>query len=354
MKGLILCAGRGTRLQPSTYTKPKCMLPVNGESILVSIINKLVAAGITDIGIVVNPSQAEIRETIGNGEQLNASLTFLLQKEALGLADAVKCAQPFMGDSSFLLMLGDNLYEGELEPLIQSLHADQSAASILLQPVKEPRQFGIAVIEEGRIVNLEEKPLDPKSNLAIVGVYVLTSAIWPAIESLTPSTRGEYELTDALQGVISEGGHVAYSIATAPFFDIGTHERWLEANQYQMDHDPKNVAVPSCNNASVQWIPPIKVDPTARVMNSIIGPHVYIGPNSVVEHCILSNSILTDQVRLSQVHAEGSVFGSQVHLVEQEIQEQPARHILGDRATVTRIQPDLPNDSQLNRIRTGD
>ncbi|WP_340005821.1 sugar phosphate nucleotidyltransferase [Paenibacillus sp. FSL K6-0276] len=354
MKGLILCAGRGTRLQPSTYTKPKCMLPVNGEYILVSIINKLVAAGITDIGIVVNPSQGEIQEMIGDGERWKATLTFLLQKEAKGLADAVKSAQPFVEDSSFLLMLGDNLYEGDLEPLIRSLDADQSAASILLQRVNEPRQFGIAVIEEGKIVNLEEKPRDPKSNLAIVGVYALTAAIWPAIEKLTPSPRGEYELTDAIQGVISEGGHVAYSIATAPFFDIGTHERWLEANRYQMDHDPKNVVMPSCNNTSVQWIPPVRVDPTARVKNSIIGPHVYIGPNSVVEHCILTNSILTDQVWLSHVHAEGSVFGSDVHLVEQEIQEQPARHILGDRATVTRICPDWQNDSQLNRIRTGD
>ena len=354
MKGLILCAGRGTRLQPSTYTKPKCMLPVNGEYILVSIIKKLVAAGITDIGIVVNPSQGEIREMIGDGERWNASLTFLLQKEAKGLADAVKSAQPFMEGSTFLLMLGDNLYEGELEPLIRSLDADQSAASILLQRVKEPRQFGIAVIEEGKIIHLEEKPHDPKSDLAIVGVYALTAAIWPAIEKLTPSPRGEYELTDAIQGVISEGGHVTYSIATAPFFDIGTHERWLEANRYQMDHDPHNMVMPSFSNTSVQWIPPVKVDPTARVKNSIIGPHVYIGPNSIVEHSILTNSILTERVRLSHVHAEGSVFGADVHLVEQEIQEQPARHILGDRATVTRIDPDLQDNSQLNQIRTGD
>lgn len=346
MKGLILCAGRGTRLQPSTYTKPKCLLPVNGELILVSIINKLVAAGITDIGIVVNPAQGEIRELIGDGACFNASVTFLLQEEANGLADAVKSAQTFMEDSSFLLMLGDNLFEGDLESLIQSLEADQAAASILLQQVKDPRQFGIAVIEEGKIINLEEKPRDPKSNLAIVGVYALTAAIWPAIERLTPSARGEYELTDAIQGIISEGGHVTYSIATAPFFDIGTHERWLEANRYQMDHDPQNTLMPTCMNSSVIWIPPVKVDPTAQVMNSTIGPHVYIGPNSVVEHCVLTNSILTDKVWLSHIHAEGSVFGSQVHLLEQEIQEHPARHILGDRATVTRIHPDLRNNSQ--------
>lgn len=345
MKGLILCAGRGTRLQPSTYTKPKCMLPVNGEYIIVSIINKLVAAGITDIGIVVNSSQGEIRETIGEGERWNASLTFLLQKEAKGLADAVKSAKTFMADSPFVLMLGDNLYEGEIEPLIESLEAEQSAASILLQRVKDPRQFGVAVIEGGQIISLEEKPRNPQSDLAIVGVYALTAAIWPIIERLTPSPRGEYELTDAIQMLISEGGHVAYSVTTAPFFDIGTHERWLEANRFKMDHDPQNFAMPSGLNF-VQCIPPVKVDLTARVTNSVIGPHVYIGPHSVVEDCILTNSILTDQVRLSHVHAEGSVFGSHVHLAEQEIQEQPARHILGDRATVTRINPDLPNDSK--------
>ncbi|ASA24864.1 sugar phosphate nucleotidyltransferase [Paenibacillus donghaensis] len=346
MKGLILCAGRGTRLQPSTYTKPKCLLPVNGEYILVSILNKLVAAGITEIGIVVSPSQGEIQETIGDGARWNASLTFLLQKEAKGLADAVRSAQSFVADSPFVLMLGDNLYEGDLEPLIRSLEADNSTASILLQQVKEPRQFGVAVIEEGRIVSLEEKPRYPKSNLAIVGVYALTAAIWSAIEKLTPSERGEYELTDAIQMLISEGKRVAYSVTTTPFFDIGTHERWLEANRYQMDHDPKNIVMPSGNNKSVQWITPVKVDPTARVTNSVIGPYVYIGPNSVVEDCILTNSILTDQVWLSHVHAEGSVFGSHVHLAEHEIQELPARHILGDRATVTRIGPDLQNDSK--------
>lgn len=346
MKGLILCAGRGTRLQPSTYTKPKCMLPVNGEYILVSIINKLVAAGITEIGIVVNPSQGEIRETIGDGERWNASLTYLVQKEANGLADALKSAQSFMADSPFLLMLGDNLFEGELEPLIRALDTGKSVASILLQRVKDPRQFGVAVIEDGQIVSLEEKPLHPKSDLAIVGVYALTAAIWPVIERLTPSPRGEYELTDALQSLISEGGHVANSVTTAPFFDIGTHIRWLEANRYKMDHDPKNFANPSGSNSLVQWVPPVKVDPTAQVMNSIIGPHVYIGPNSVVENCVLTNSILTDQVRLSRVHAEGSVFGSHVLLVEQEIQEEPARHILGDRAMVTRMNSDLQNGSK--------
>ncbi|GGG11808.1 glucose-1-phosphate thymidylyltransferase [Paenibacillus albidus] len=346
MKGLILCAGRGTRLQPSTYTKPKCMLPVNGEYILVSIIKKLVASGINEIGIVVSPSQGEIREIIGDGGEWNATLTYLLQEQPKGLADAVKSAQSFVADSPFLLMLGDNLYEGELTPLIQSLDTDKSAAAILLQQVKDPRQFGVAVIEGGQIVNLVEKPRHPQSNLAIVGVYALTAAIWPAMDRLTPSPRGEYELTDAIQLLIAEDKHVAYSVTTAQFFDVGTHERWLEANRHRMDHDPHNFVEPFGYDPSVQWIPPVRVDPSARVMNSVIGPYVYIGPNSVVEDCILTNSILMDRVTLSRIHAEGSVFGSQVQLVEQGIQEQPARHILGDRATVTRINPDLQEDSQ--------
>lgn len=337
MKGLILCAGKGTRLQPSTYTKPKCMLPVNGEYMLISIIKKLVAAGITDIGIVINAAQKEIPETIGDGVRWNASLTYLLQDEARGLADAVKSAQTFMADSPFLLMLGDNLYDGEVEPLIQSLAGTNAVASILLQEVKDPRQFGVAVIGNGQIVKLEEKPPQPQSNLAIVGVYAFTAAIWSAIETLKPSARGEYELTDAIQMLISAGGHVAYSITTAPFFDVGTHDRWLEANRYKMNHDPRNFEIPSGLSSSVKWIPPVRVDPTARVMTSVIGPYVYIGPNSVVEDCILSNSILTDQVHLFNINAEGSIFGSNVQLAEQEIQHLPARHILGDRASVTRI-----------------
>lgn len=346
MKGLILCAGKGTRLQPSTYTKPKCMLPVNGEFIIVSIIKKLAAAGIRDIGIVVNPSQGEIREMIGDGKPLDVSVTYLLQNEAKGLAHAVQSAEVYMADSPFILMLGDNLYEGDLEPLIESLQADQSAASILLQRVNDPSQFGVAVIEDGQITGLEEKPRLPKSDLAIVGVYALTSAIWPVIERLTPSARGEYELTDAIQMLISDGRHVAYSIAAAPFFDIGTHERWLAANRYKMDHDPLNQQAPPGSDSSVRWIPPVKIHPSARVMNSVIGPYVYIGPDSVVLDSILSNSIVTDRVKLSHIHAEGSVFGSQVELQEREIQEQPARHILGDRATVTRMSAEQDEDSK--------
>ncbi|UQZ34089.1 hypothetical protein C2I18_11450 [Paenibacillus sp. PK3_47] len=346
MKGLVLCAGRGTRLQPSTYTRPKCMLPVNGELIIVSIIKKLAAAGIRDIGIVVNPSQGEIREMIGDGKRWDVSVTYLLQNEAKGLAHAVQSAEDFMEDSPFVLMLGDNLYEGELEPLIESLQADKSAASILLQQVKDPRQFGVAAIEGGQITGLEEKPREPKSDLAIVGVYALTSAIWPAIKRLAPSARGEYELTDAIQMLISDGGQVTYSIAAAPFFDIGTHERWLAANRYKMEHDPLNLAAPAGMDPSVRWIPPVKIDPSARVTNSTVGPYVYIGPDSVVEDSLLSNSILTDRVRLSRIHAEDSIFGSQVQLQEQEIQEQPARHILGDRASVTRMSAGAEEDTK--------
>lgn len=346
MKGLILCAGRGTRLQPSTYTKPKCMLPVNGEYILVSIIKRLIAVGINEIGIVVSPLQNEIQETIGTGERWNASITYLQQKEAKGLADAVKCARSFVADSPFLLMLGDNVYEGELLPLIQSLENRKAAASILLQQVKDPRQFGVAVVREGRIIHLEEKPSAPQSDLAIIGVYALTAAIWPAIDQLKPSARGEYEMTDAIQRLITGDKHVAYSITSARFFDVGTHERWLEANRYTMDQDPDNLTRPAHLDTTVQCIPPVRVDPTARVTNSVIGPYVYVGPNSIVEHSILKDSILIEQVELSHIHAEGSVFGSRVRLQEETTQENPARHILGDQTTITRSPSNVKEGSK--------
>ncbi|TCZ80811.1 hypothetical protein E0485_00510 [Paenibacillus albiflavus] len=338
MKGLILCAGKGTRLQPFTYTKPKCLIPVYGEPIVISIISKFARLGIREIGIVMSPTQKLIPETLGNGEAYGVSLTYIMQEEPLGLAYAVKAAHSFINEAPFFLMLGDNLIEGALEPLIALPDNRDIAASILLTEVEDPQQYGIAHISNNTIVGLQEKPLEPKSNLAIVGAYAFYSSdIWKAIDQLKPSKRGEYELTDAIMMLINVGKQVTYSITTEPFFDIGNTDRWLAVNRYKLDagheHMP-STHEQSLREANVTLIPPVNIHPSAKLVRSVIGPYVYIGPNCFLTDCRIENSILIDHVHLSNLNAHGSIFGSKVEISSSINSNKPSKFIIGDSSSI--------------------
>lgn len=335
MKGLILCAGKGTRLQPFTYTRPKCLMPVNGEPIIISTVKRLVKMGVTEIGIVVNESQGEsIQDTVGNGEKMGASITYLLQKRALGLADAVRSGYSFIESEPFLLMLGDNLIAGPLEKLVKSVVSKEASASLLLAPVDNPSMFGIALIEDNKIVQLEEKPQTPQSNLAIVGAYAFNKDIWPLIDGLVPSSRGEYELTDAIQLLLCQGKRITYSITTEPFFDIGTYDGWLKANRYLMGQESFNNSDGIEQGTDVQVIPPVFCHPTARVSQSVIGPYVYIGPGSIVNQCKIENSILMENVSLSNINARDSLFGTNAYFSNPSTPNEPSQFILGDKSSV--------------------
>jgi len=335
MKGLILCAGQGKRLQPFTYARPKCMIPVNGEPIIVSIINKMMNIGVHEIGIVLNTSQESVRELLGSGEAYGATLTYLLQEKALGIAHAVKIARSFIQDESFFLMLGDNLIEGDLQPLIDLMIDGKSAAALLLTRVENPYDFGVVEVSNNKIVRLEEKPKVPRSDLVIVGAYVFSSGIWSILDQLVPSKRGEYELSDALQILIDQGKHVDYSITTEPFFDIGSPERWLSANRYKMSKDKmERNSEHLFGNTDVVINPPVQIDPSAQITQSVVGPYVYIGPDCVVENCRIENSILTDHVQISHVFAQDSIFGSNTKFTGSVNKTKPSKFIMGDMSIV--------------------
>lgn len=335
MKGLVLCAGRGTRLQPFTFARPKCMIPVNGEPVIVSIIVRMVNMGIHEIGIVLNASQGHVREVLGSGKAYGASLTYLIQEQALGLADAVKSAKSFIQDEPFFLMLGDNLIEGSLKPLIDMLGDRKTAAALFLARVENPQQFGVAVVLNDRIVRLEEKPQTPPSDLAVVGAYAFSNEIWKILDQLKPSKRGEYEITDAIQLLIDQGHHVAYSITTEPFFDIGSPERWLEANRYKMNKDATEYNMEHLlQNPGVVIHPPVHIDSSAQLNQSTIGPYVYIGPGCVVNDCRLENSILIDHVELTHVSAKNSIFGSNVNFSGPLNDAETPTFILGDKSMI--------------------
>lgn len=337
MKGLILCAGNGTRLQPFTYTRSKCMIPINGIPIIHLIIKKLYGTGIKEIGIVINDSQQYIKELLGEGDKFGVVLTYILQRNALGLADAVQSAYTFIMDEPFVLMLGDNLIEGSIQPLIDKVIENKATAAVLLKVVKDARQYGVATVNNNKIVKLVEKPKKPTSNLALLGAYVFTHAIWGAIDRVQLSKRGEYEITDAIQLLIDDNREVAYEITEGQFFDVGTSESWLAVNHYMMDKDEEqetnNITIENSNDVVI--IPPVNIDPTANVFNSTIGPYVYIGPNSVINGCEIKGSLILEDVHLSHINAVDSIFGSYAKVDLQRLTDKSMyRLVLGDRSWV--------------------
>ncbi|WP_274361877.1 sugar phosphate nucleotidyltransferase [Paenibacillus thermotolerans] len=296
MKGLILCAGKGTRLKPYTDTRPKTLLPVAGRPVLDYGIESLRNIGIRTIGIVINPEQGSIREYVGSGGRYGAKVDYLFQSEPKGVAHAVKQAEDFLAGESFVLLLGDNLITEDLSILIESRRSLKGNASVLLRAVPNPSEFGIAEVEGGRIVRIEEKPKQPKSNLAVIGAYWFDSHIFEAIASIKPSARGEYEITDAIQWLLDHDYPVSYSVTDKKYSDVGTPERWLEANEWMLRETLRERIVIG-SNAKIDnctFIGPVVVGNDVTLKNTVIGPHVTMQDGSRAEGVRLEGSIVLD------------------------------------------------------------
>ncbi|CAN7417714.1 sugar phosphate nucleotidyltransferase [Paenibacillus sp. LjRoot153] len=322
MKGLILCAGKGTRLQPFTNIKPKGLLPVANKPLIHYGIEKLVELGIDEIGIVIRPNlHAMFMEEVGAGERWNVNITYIFQINPLGISDAVKHAESFMENESFVLLLGDNLITQDLHGLCHAItHANHDAA-ILLRKVPNPKAFGIAEIDKDRIIGLEEKPSEPKSDLAVLGSYAFKPSIFQAVHAISPSARGEYEITDAIQWLIQHQFSVAYQKTEKNFSDVGTMEGWLEANRWMLKlmEEEGSLTLPT-NLQGNTLIPPVCIDPSAELINCVIGPYVTIGPNVRLESCKLDNSILLEYAILNPNHypMTNSIISPQSMFVQQD------------------------------------
>ena len=236
LKGLILSGGAGTRLRPITHTSAKQLVPVANKPVLFYGIEALVEAGIEEIGIIIAPETGgEIQEAAGDGSQFGARITYILQDEPAGLAHAVLTAREFLDDAPFVMYLGDNLLADGLGGLVDTFRAEEPDALILLTPVSEPESYGVAELEGERVVRLVEKPKDPPSNLALVGVYLFSPAIFAAAEALEPSWRGELEITEAIQGLIDDGRPVRSEVVTGWWKDTGQLADMLEANRLVLE-----------------------------------------------------------------------------------------------------------------------
>jgi glucose-1-phosphate thymidylyltransferase len=352
LKGLILSGGAGTRLRPITHTSAKQLVPVANKPVLFYGIEALVDAGIEEIGIIIAPETGdEIREAAGDGSRFGAKITYIVQDKPAGLAHAVLTAEEFLAGSPFVMYLGDNLLRDGLRGLVATFRADEPDALILLTPVDEPQHYGVAELDGERIVRLVEKPKDPPSNLALVGVYLFQPAIFDAARALKPSWRGELEITEAIQGLIDDGHRVQSEVVRGWWKDTGQLADMLEANRLVLEEIDTELegeideesrvegrvvleAGASLTRSVVRG--PAVIGAGACIEDAYIGPYTSIGDGvrvcrSEVEHSIvLADSVVEDL----GTRMEASLLGREVKLTRSSGMPKTLRLLVGDKCEI--------------------
>jgi len=325
MKAVVLCGGEGTRLRPFTFTQAKHLLPVAGRPVVEHALDAVGEAGISDVGIVVSPTvEGQFREKLGDGRRIGLRVSYVLQPEPKGLAHAVLCAEEYVGDDPFLVYLGDNLLEHGVADLVRQFRAERAAAAVALTHVKDPRRFGVAVIEDGQLVRLVEKPKDPPSDLAIVGAYAFTPLLFQAAREVKPSFRGELELTDCLQWLVDHGHRVLPYRVKGWWQDVGRPEDLLIASRLLLAKIEPRVESEADQATTVEGsvviergarvresrvIGPVIIGEEAVVERSTVGPHVAIGVRAEVRGAEIADSIVMDGARVEGLAIRGSVIG---------------------------------------------
>ena len=352
MKAIVLSGGKGTRLRPLTYTGAKQLVPIANRPILDYVLDNIAKVGITDVGIIISPETgAEVRETMGDGVRWGIKITYIMQDEPKGLAHAVLTAAPFLGQEPFVMYLGDNLIGCGIEKFVDTFNTTRADAVILLKPVDNPQAFGVAEADSnGRIICLEEKPKNPKSNLALVGVYIFSPEIHKAIANIKPSPRGELEITDAIQDLITRGAPVHSHVLDTWWLDTGKKDDLLAANTIVLDEwfkrDIRGVVENSqvtgrvtieegavVRNSTLRG--PIVVGTNAIVEDSFIGPFTSIGSNtrvykSIVEHCVILSGAELDHVD----RLEDSLIGRNAKVKKCHDKHEALRLMIGDDSVV--------------------
>jgi glucose-1-phosphate thymidylyltransferase len=352
MKGLILSGGKGTRLYPITFNRAKQLVPVANKPVLFRVIEAIKEAGIDDIGIVIGDTGEEIKAAVGNGKRWDVRITYVPQEAPLGLAHAVKISHSFLGDDRFVMFLGDNVIQGGISSLIRQFASSDWNSQVVLTAVDHPEHYGVADLDEqGRIRRLVEKPRNPPSNLALVGIYMFDHNIFQAVNSIKPSWRGELEITDAIQWLVENGCAVHPYIHRGWWIDTGKPIDMLEANnrvlaeiahkvEGYVDRDSKIDHLVTIErgaeiiNSIVRG--PAIIGEDARLINSYIGPFTSIYHNTVVENSEIEHSIVLDHSRIVDVPSriEDSIIGRDVEVTCSPIKPKAYKMTLGDHSRV--------------------
>jgi glucose-1-phosphate thymidylyltransferase len=353
MKALVLAGGKGTRLKPLTNTMAKQLVPVANKPILFYVLDQIREAGITDIGIIISPETSPgIKEAVGDGSRWNAQITYIFQAEPLGLAHAVKTAQDFLGDSPFLMFLGDNLIQGGVVQFVKQFQRRVPDASILLKEVRETHLFGIAELDgQGQVIYIEEKPKQPRSNLAVIGIYIFLPVVHEAIAQIKPSWRGELEITDTIQKLIDSGKRVESHTLDGWWLDTGKKDDILEANRVVLD-DLLKRDVKGEVDATSQIVGrielregaeiessiirgPASIAEKCQIKNSFIGPFTSIGAGTVIHNSSIEHSVILEDCHISNIERlADSIIGKGTEVVKQERGFKSLKLFLGDDAKV--------------------
>jgi glucose-1-phosphate thymidylyltransferase len=371
VKALVLAGGRGTRLRPITHTRAKQLVPVANKPVLYYGLEAIAAAGIREVGIVVSDpremlkpdhrtgelvtvlvnSQAEIRAAVGDGSRFGLKVTYIEQEAPLGLAHAVKISEEFMAGDSFVMYLGDNLIKDGVSPFVREFERETPDAQILLAKVARPWEFGVAELEGERVVRLEEKPKEPRSDLALVGVYLFTKSIFDAVRAIKPSARGELEITDAIQHLINTGRNVRSHVIRGWWKDTGRVEDLLEANRIVLA-DLQTRIEGSVDDGTIVEGPvhvgpgavvershlrgPLVIGANARVLDAYIGPFSAIGERVTLSECEVEHSIVLDgsEIRAIAGRIESSLIGRDVVVCSTDARPSAHRLMLGDSSRV--------------------
>ena len=355
-KAVVLCAGEGTRLRPLTFSRPKHLLPVAGRPLLGWALQALAEAGIDEVGLVVGHRPEAIQRYVGDGAAWGLEVTYLTQPKPLGLAHAVDSARDFIGSDDFLLYLGDNLLEGGVAPLAEFFAARRPAAALFVKAVADPRAFGVVVTEGERVRSLLEKPQNPPSNLAIVGAYAFSQAIMTAIRETPPSARGEYEITDAIQRLVSTGQEVLALPVQGFWEDAGRPAELLLANRLYLDRMQPALLGDLDARCTVEGV--VRIGRGTRAVNchllgpcligencvlrdSTIGPYVSIDAGTSVSESRVENCIIQQDCQIQHLHGglTDSVLGVQVEVIGPESGsgvggDSPLRLLLGDMSSI--------------------
>jgi glucose-1-phosphate thymidylyltransferase len=331
MKGLILSGGGGTRLRPLTSTRAKQRVPVAYEPDLFYGVEAIVAAGIHKIGVVVGETKKEIQEALGDGSRFGAEITYIEQDEPLGLAHAVLISKSYLGNEPFVMYLGDNLIADGIASLVEEYRSIGCNSQILLARVPNPEQFGVAELSDGKVVRLTEKPKEPRSDLALVGVYMFDDTIWEAVAAIRPSARNELEITDAIQWLIDHGKSVHPHIVSGWWKDTGKVEDMLEANRIILDTfeprgletvdggsrvEGKVVIEPGARIFASTVRGPAIIGAGAEIRAAFVGPYTSVGPGCRIERCEIENSIVLEGSSLEEIRGRiaDSLIGKNVRI----------------------------------------